>query len=65
MRTKKGTALNYRTLRASFTRAIELGYIKEKPFVKVRPSKMEKSSPIFITECELEIIIECTPNTIL
>ncbi len=52
MTTKKGTALYYRALKASFKRVIELGYIKEKPFVKVKLSKLEKSFTIFITESE-------------
>ncbi len=65
MRTKKGAALYYRTLKASFTRAIELEYIEKNPFVKVRLSKMEKSFPVFITESELEIIIGNTSNKFL
>jgi site-specific recombinase XerD len=65
MRTKKGAALYYRTLKASFTSAIEWRYIEKNPFVKVRISKMEKSFPVFITESELEIIIGNTSNKIL
>jgi integrase/recombinase XerD len=65
MRTKNGAALYYRTLKASFSRAIEWEYIKENPFLNIRLPKIEKSFPIFINERELDIIMGYTDNTIL
>jgi site-specific recombinase XerD len=65
MRTKTGAALYYRTLKASFSRAIDWEYIKENPFSNIRLPRIEKSFPIFITERELEIIMGYTDNTIL
>jgi len=65
MRTKNGAVLYYRTLKASFSRAIEWEYIKENPFLNIRLPKIEKSFPIFITEHELEIIVGYTDNKIL
>jgi len=64
-RTKKGAALYSRTLKASFTRAIEWNYLEENPFIKARLPKIEKSFPVFITEIELGIIIGNTSNKIL
>jgi site-specific recombinase XerD len=64
-RTKKGAALYCRTLKASFTRAIDWSYLEENPFIKLSLPKMEKSFPVFITESELEIILGNTPNKIL
>jgi len=64
MRTKSGAELYRRTLKASFTRAMEWEYIEKNPFIRVRLPKMEKSVPTFIDENELYIIMEYTPNSI-
>jgi len=64
-RTKTGAVLYCRTLKASFTRAIDWSYLEENPFIKARLPKMEKSFPVFITERELEIIMGNASSKIL
>ncbi|MCP5061780.1 MAG: tyrosine-type recombinase/integrase [Ignavibacteriae bacterium] len=61
-RTEKGAELYLRTLKASFNRAIDWGYIKENPFKKVKLPKSQKSFPVFISETELNQIVTNTKS---
>lgn len=56
-RTEKGAELYLRTLKASFNRAVDWGYINENPFKKVKLPKSQKSFPVFISEEELNKIL--------
>ena len=64
-RTERGTGLYYRTLKAAFTRAVDWEYISENPFKKVKLPKIQKSFPAFITEVELNKILDSTKNNVL
>jgi site-specific recombinase XerD len=64
-RTPRGAHQYYRTLKAAFNKAIEWNYIVTNPFAKVKFPKLPKSFPLFITEVELQIILENTPHEYL
>lgn len=55
-RTKYGSHLYYRTLKAAFSKALLWNYIEDNPFKKIKFPKMSKSSPVFITMKEFELI---------
>ncbi len=55
---KHAAHLYHRTLKAAFNKAIVWGYITKNPFVKVKPPKLPKSNPNFITYKELETILK-------
>ena len=59
-RTQRGAHHYYRTLKASFNKAIEWNYIPINPFIKVKFPKLSKSFPAFISEDELLIILTNT-----
>ena len=61
-RTEKSAELYLRTLKASFNRAIDWGYISENPFKKVKLPKSQKSYPMFISEDELNQIVKNISN---
>ena len=60
-KTQRGAHLFYRTLKATFNKAIEWNYIESNPFTKVKFPKLAKSFPTFISEDELLIILANTP----
>lgn len=47
-----------RTLKAAFTRARDMGYIFENPFLKVKLKKTQTKLPAFITSEDLQKIVE-------
>jgi site-specific recombinase XerD len=59
-RTQRGAHHYYRTLKASFNKAVEWNYISVNPFTKIKFPKLSKSFPVFITEDELLIILANT-----
>lgn len=61
-RTVKGAELYLRTLKAGFSRAVEWGYIPENPFKKVKLARSKKTFPLFVTEVELQKVIDKTSN---
>ena len=60
-RTQRGAHLYYRTLKASFNKAVEWNYISVNPFTKIKFPKLSKSFPAFISESELLVILSNTP----
>lgn len=57
----KNTAnLYHRTLAASFSKAVEWNYLSENPLKKIKLTKIPKKLPVFITESELNSILEHT-----
>lgn len=59
-RTKAGAGLYYRTLKASFSKAIDWKYLNENPLKQVKMPKIPKSIPQFISSSELEQILSKT-----
>ncbi|MCL4548366.1 MAG: tyrosine-type recombinase/integrase [Bacteroidetes bacterium] len=60
VRTPRGASLYYRTLKAAFSKAVLWNYIPENPFKKIKSPKAAKSFPIFISETELQSILDIT-----
>ncbi len=60
-RTQRGAHHYYRTLKASFNKAVEWDYISINPFTKVKFPKIPKAFPVFIQEDEFIIILSNTP----
>ncbi len=58
--TKRAAALYYRTLKAAFSKAVFWEYIEDNPFKKVKLPKIPKGFPHYITEYELQLIINET-----
>jgi site-specific recombinase XerD len=52
----------YRSLKAAFNVALRWNYILENPFVKVKPPKLPKKIPLFISEDELQQILKEVDN---
>ncbi len=61
-RTEKSAELYLRTLKAAFNRAVDWAYISNNPFKKVKLPRSQKTFPLFISETELETIIDLTIN---
>lgn len=64
-RTPKGTSIYYRTLKAAFSKAVLWNYIEDNPFKKIKLPRVAKTFPVFITESELEKILEQTKEEYL
>lgn len=64
-RTPRGASLYYRTLKAAFSKAVLWNYISENLLKKIRPPKISKSFPAFISEAELMAILENTKEPFL
>lgn len=64
-RAKYSAGLYHRTLKASFNKAIQWGYLEVNPFAKIKLPKNVKRIPEFIGEKELNKIIGLTDNLIL
>ncbi|KUG26669.1 hypothetical protein ASZ90_003491 [hydrocarbon metagenome] len=54
---KKGYRVYYRTLKAAFNKAIDWQYVDVNHFVKIKLPKKQKLNPLFITEQELEHVL--------
>lgn len=61
-RAPKAAELYFRTLKASFNRAIDWGYLSENPFSKIKLPTSQKPYPIFITKPEFKKIINNTQD---
>ena len=55
---RKGYRVYYRTLKAAFNKAVDWDYITENHFIKVKLPKKVRLNPVFITEADLEKILE-------
>ena len=64
-RTPRGASLYFRTLKAAFSKAVLWDYIPENPFKKIKSPKVAKSYPVFISEKELQLIINQTKEVYL
>jgi site-specific recombinase XerD len=64
-RTPRGASLYYRTLKAAFSKAVLWNYISENPLKKIKAPKVAKSFPVFISETELQSILESTKEEYL
>ncbi len=59
-RTPRSASLYYRTLKAAFSKAVLWNFILDNPFKKIKSPKVAKSFPLFISELELQLILENT-----
>ena len=57
--------LYFRTLKAALSKAVVWGYIDENPFKKIKPPKLKKSLPVFISKSEFEMVLNHTKATML
>lgn len=64
-RSESGASLYFRTLKAAFSKAVIWNYIPDNLFKKIKPPKVSKSFPLFISENELQLIIDNTPRQFL
>jgi len=57
---------NYlRVLKAMFNKGVEWNYLRENPFTKVKLQKMQQTKPTFVTEEQLEEILNNTETEIV
>lgn len=64
-RTQSGAALYYRTLKAAFSKAVVWNLVQDNPFKKIKAPKVNKSVPQFITEEQLNLILDKTDRQFL
>ncbi|OGU85869.1 MAG: hypothetical protein A2279_07320 [Stygiobacter sp. RIFOXYA12_FULL_38_9] len=64
-RTPRGASLYYRTLKAAFSKAVLWNYLSENPLKKIKAPKVSKAFPVFISETELQTILEKTKEEYL
>lgn len=64
-RSESGASLYFRTLKAAFSKAVVWDYLTDNLFKKIKPPKTSKSLPLFITDKELQLIIDNTPRQFL
>ena len=57
--------LYFRTLKAALSKAVVWGYIDENPLKKIKPPRLKKSLPVFISKSELELILDKTKSVML
>jgi integrase len=57
---RSAASLYHRTLKAAFNKALAWNYIKENPFAKVKPPKVIKNHPVFLTYDEFNKILNNT-----
>ncbi len=57
---KNTSNLYYRTLAAAFSKAVEWNYLPNNPLKRINLTKIPKKLPVFITETELNSILEDT-----
>ena len=55
-RTKAGAGLYYRTLKASFSKAVDWKYLNQNPLKKVKMPKLPKAIPLFLTLSDFTVI---------
>jgi len=60
-----GTSVYFRTLKASFNKAVEWGYIFSNPFNKIKFGRKQEISPVFINKNELESILGRTKSEMM
>lgn len=64
-RARRSSSLYYRTLKASFSKAVLWNYLTDNPLKKIKAPKIPKVYPSFITVEELHKILEQTKNDVL
>jgi site-specific recombinase XerD len=64
-RSESAASLYFRTLKAAFGKAVVWEYIPDNPFKKIKPPKVSKSFPVFISENELIEILNNTKTELL
>ena len=64
-RTARGASLYYKTLKAAFTKAVQWEYIFVNPFKKIKCPKVSMVFPAFISETELNMILDKTDEKYL
>jgi integrase/recombinase XerD len=64
-KSKYAALLYYKTLKAAFNKAIIWNYLKENPFSKIRPPRVPRSFPKYISETELIMILNNTTKPLL
>jgi integrase/recombinase XerD len=57
--------LYFRTLKAAFSKSVVWGHIDENPLKKIKPPRLTKSIPTFISKDELQQILENTKTGML
>ena len=57
--------LYFRTLKAALSKAVVWGYIDENPLKKIKPPRLKKSLPVFISKSELELILDKSKTEML
>ncbi len=57
--------LYFRTLKAALSKAVVWGYIDENPLKKIKPPRLKKSFPVFISKSEMELILDKTKTVML
>ena len=57
--------LYFRTLKAALSKAVVWGYIDENPLKKIKPPRLKKSLPVFISKSEMELILDHTKTKML
>ncbi len=63
--TQRGASLYYRTLKAAFSKAVLWNFISDNPLKKIKSPKAVKSFPVFVSEQELQLILEHTKKEYL
>lgn len=56
-RSQSSSSLYYKTLKASFNKATEWGYINSNPFLQVKLPKVKTKFPVFVNEMDLNLIL--------
>lgn len=64
-RSESGASLYYRTLKAAFSKAVIWNYIPDNQFKKIKAPKVSTSYPLFISEDDLQLILDKTPRQFL
>ncbi|MEE9348945.1 MAG: tyrosine-type recombinase/integrase [Flavobacteriaceae bacterium] len=64
-RSASSASLCYRTLRATFNKALQWNYITTNPFNNIKAPKIEKKLPVFIPNNEFALIIKNTEKDFL
>jgi site-specific recombinase XerD len=61
----KGYQNYYRDLKAAFNKAVSWGYTRNNPFTNIKLAKVQKNSPVIITEDELNLIQSTISNDVI
>ncbi|MDD3557031.1 MAG: tyrosine-type recombinase/integrase [Melioribacteraceae bacterium] len=57
-RSPQAAATYYRVLKAALNKAVQWNYLIDNPFTKIKAPKIRKNLPIFISQTELNIILD-------